>query len=88
VSDLDIYRAREAQRLLSEPLLLEAMEAVRQEAFSAFLTLNPDEEHDIARLQAMANGAYEIRSWLEALIVKATATGFDPNEPTREDPGS
>lgn len=84
----DADRAELAQNLLDNPLLTEAMDALRQEAFAKFLTVEAHDHVEISRLQALANGADEIRNWLEMLKAKAQPNGFDPNEPTREDPGS
>lgn len=82
------HRAKEAQRLLSEPLLLEAMAAVRHTAMAALCEVEPSDSKEVARLQACANNAEEIRQWLLGLTLAVKPTGFDPNEPAREDPGS
>jgi hypothetical protein len=74
--------AKEAARILAEPLLDRAMAAVRQEALDALAVTDPTDSKEISRLQAIANCLPEVRNWLEAQIIKAQTSGFDPNEPT------
>lgn len=74
--------AKEAARILAEPLLDMAMAAVRQEALDALAVTDPTDSKEISRLQAIANCLPEVRNWLEAQIIKAQTSGFDPNEPT------
>lgn len=74
--------AVEAKRLLGEPLLMQAMDAVRAEALNALAVTEPTDSKEISRLQAIANCLPEVRNWLEAQILKAQSSGFNPNEPT------
>lgn len=83
----DEHRAKEAARLLAEPLLKEAMEAVKATALNAMLETDPSNANEIARLQAIANNTTEIRNWLEGLTLAVKPTGFDPNEPPQQDRG-
>lgn len=73
--------AKEAARVLSEPLFIRAMDAVRAEAQNALCDPEvADNPREIMRLQAIANCLPEVRNWLEAQLIKAATSGFDPNE--------
>lgn len=74
--------AVEANRLLNEPLLVRAMDAVRTEALEALAVADAEDTAEISRLQAIANCLPEVRNWLTAQIIKAQVSGFNPNEPT------
>lgn len=74
--------AVEAKRVLSDPLLTKAMDAVRREALEALAVADVTDAKEITRLQAIANCLPEVRNYLEAQIIKAQASGFNPNEPT------
>jgi hypothetical protein len=82
------HRAKEAQRLLNEPLLIEGMDAVRRTAMAALCEVDPSDSKEVARLQACANNTEEIRQWLLGLTLSVKPTGYSPNEPSREDHGS
>lgn len=82
------HLAKEAARLLNDEVLTRAMDAVRREAQDALCVADPTDHKEISRLQAIANCLPEVRNWLNAAIMKAQPNGFDPNEPTREEPGS
>lgn len=82
------HRAREAARLLNEPLLKEAMDAVKTIARNALCEVDPSDIAEISRLQAIANNTEEIRQWLIGLTLVVKPTGFDPNAPAQQDPGA
>jgi hypothetical protein len=66
--------ASEAQRLLNEPLLVEALDGIMADAFAEFKTIaiSPENIFAVIKLQAQANAAQEIHDRLEA---KITASG-------------
>lgn len=78
----DERTAAEAKRLLSEPLLVKAMDAVRTEALEALAVADAEDTAEISRLQAIANCLPEVRNWLTAQIIRADVSGFSPSEPT------
>lgn len=82
------HRANEARRLLNEPLLKEAMDAVKTLARDELCAVDPANIAEISRLQAIANNTEEIRQWLIGLTLAVKPTGFDPNAPAQTDPGS
>ncbi len=63
--------AMEAGRLLNEPLLAAAFEAVRIEAMVSLCEVNPDDKTEILRLQAVANCLQDVRDRLKAKIIAA-----------------
>lgn len=66
--------ASEAERLLNEPLLVEALDGVMADAFAEFkdIAITPDNLPALIKLQAMANVAHEI---LDRIRAKITASG-------------
>jgi len=67
--------ASEAQRLLNEPLLVEALDGVMADAFAEFKALRvaPETIHDVIALQQRIIVAQEIFSRLNSII---TASGM------------
>lgn len=63
-----LHRAREAKRLLNEPLLLEAFEVVRFDALKALEVADLSKPLEAVRLQAKAQVIEEIRDALSAVI--------------------
>ena len=68
--DIDM-RAFAAKRLLEDPLLVEAFEAVSRRAMSELVTVDADDKTAVLRLQAKAQVIDEIISELEAAILAA-----------------
>ncbi len=66
--------ASEAQRLLSEPLLVEALDGIMADAFAEFkaMTVGPDTLHEVIALQQRILVTHEIHDRINA---KITASG-------------
>ena len=80
------HYAKEAQRLLNDDVLAEAMTAVRTEALVALATVKADDVTEILRLQAIANCLPDVVDALKAHILAAggMSGGVDLNKPTSE----
>ena len=77
-------RASEADRLLSEPLLREAIETIISDAKNALVTADASNIHEVQRLQAAALAAGFLESELRRVILAAP----EMDEPTvNNDPG-
>lgn len=63
--------AAEAARLLSEPLLVEALDGIMADAFAEFksITIGPDNIMDVIALQQRIIATQEIHDRLEAKII-------------------
>ena len=83
---LSEHMAREAQRLLSDDVLAEAMTAVRMNALVELATVKADDVTEILRLQAIANCLPDVVDALKSYILAAggMSGGVDPNKPTSE----
>ena len=64
-------RAFQAKRLIEDPLLVEAFEAVSRNAMSGLVTVDADDRTAVLRLQAKAQVIDEIISELEGAILAA-----------------
>jgi len=64
------HRAREAGRLLNEPLLAEAMEAVRMKALVELGTVDLGDIKKVMELRALANGTQELLDALTAILLE------------------
>jgi hypothetical protein len=75
--------ASEAQRLLNEPLLVEALDAIMGDAFAEFkdLQITPDTLHQVIALQQRVIVVQEIFGQLKA---KITAAGLNDGGVTIE----
>ena len=79
--------ASEAQRLLNEPILIEASRRMQTAALAELMEADPDDKTNIIRLQTRAQMATEILTHLAAII---TASGqrdggvVVENKPTAE----
>lgn len=71
-----LHRAEEASRLLSEPLLAEAFEAVRLTALVALGDADPTDVDTIRKLQARAACLKDVLDHLEAAIRGADDSGI------------
>lgn len=80
------HLAREAERLLQDETLADAMTAVRTDALVALSVVDATNTNEILRLQAIANCLQEVRDLLEAAITASGRKdgGYDPNKPTAE----
>ncbi len=67
--------ASEAQRLLNEPLLVEALDNIMGDAFAEFkaMTIGPDNLHEVIALQQRILVTQDIHDRIEA---KITASGL------------
>jgi len=65
--------AAEAQRLLNEPLLVEALDGIMGDAFAEFkaLKIAPDTLHEVIALQQRIIVTQEIHDRLDAKIIAA-----------------
>jgi hypothetical protein len=70
VSEDDKNRAREAKRILSEPLLVEALTNVRVNALNGLGTVEPTNTDEIRRLQAVVTCTYELLVERQTMIAK------------------
>ena len=68
--DIDM-RAFAAKRLLEDPLLVEAFEAVSRRAMSELVTVDADDKTAVLRLQAKAQVIDEVIFELEGAILAA-----------------
>ena len=66
-------QAAEAQRLLNEPLLVEALDDIMSDAFAEFkdIEITPDNLARVIALQARANATHEIFDRLKAKLLAA-----------------
>lgn len=82
--DLRKHYAKEAERLLNDPIFAEALTAVREEALIALGDVDATNITEILRLQAVARCAQDVKDRLEAHILAMGTRdgGFDPNKPT------
>jgi endonuclease V-like protein UPF0215 family len=86
MSAIDEHYAKEAERLLNDDVLAEAMTAVRMNALVELSTVKADDVTEILRLQAIANCLPEVVDALKSHIIAAggMSGGVDPNQPTSE----
>ena len=82
------HYAKEAQRLLTDDVLAEAMTGVRLAAMVRLTELDPKPENidEIRKQQAIANCLDAVVDALKAHILAAggMSGGLDPNQPTSE----
>lgn len=83
---IEEHYAKEAERLLNDDVLADAMTAVRMNALVELSTVKADDVTEILRLQAIANCLPEVVDALKAHILAAggMSGGVDPNKPTSE----
>lgn len=77
----DEHYAKEAQRLLTDDVLAEAMTNVRLSALTRLATVDASNTNEILRLQAIANCLEDVKGELEAMILRTGSSGFVPEQP-------
>lgn len=75
-------RAREAKRLLNEPLLAEALESVRLNALVRLGTVDLKDTKKVMELRALANGTQGLLDALTTILLEGGGMdgGIEPEE--------
>ncbi len=78
------HRAREAKRLLNEPLLAEVMDEIRHDAREKLATIDADDKNGILRLQAIDANMQALFDGLNAILLAGDASKSGGIEPERD----